>query len=506
LTKAYDKVNRDILWEILLKLGVPQNIVNLIKALHEGAQASVRVDGNVSDPFGLNNGLKQGSILSPILFNIFFGTIINAFEKEVEGKGINVKYKLNDHNIFNVSELKRKTGIKTISIADLLFADDSEILAESAENLQFMIDALVRITVAFGQEISIKKTEVLVTKTRNDIADQVVLCEVAIQGIMLKNVNTFKYLGNTQGIEVKAKKVTKKRRQPGTPRNAQRETAHNDEISIRMQRMAITFEKRAEKIYDNHRIPYRIKIKDYKVFVLTSALYACGTWLTTDHEMKRLEGFQYRAIRRMLGYNWQDYKSYTELLEQINSYSTEQIYPIEFEIRKRRLTYLGHIERMEDTRLPKIMLHGEVEGNRNAGRPFKTMRDVWKEDTQKFNIVTHDVLRMAKDRVDFRQLLDDGFTFAVSYWYADKKLKRAQRLFPELHFEIGDAMPMLPTRQNRFISKRQRQVAKFPEEHPAFFHNIEESRNAGHITVRKRKTGKVPILESYAKRQLKALV
>ena len=123
-----------------------------------------------------------------------------------------------------------------------------------------------------------------------------------------------------------------------------------------------------------------------------------------------------------------------------------------------------------------------------------------------FSHELYDVLRMAKDRVDFRQLLDDGFTFAVSYWYADKKLKRAQRLFPELHFEIGDAMPMLPTRQNRFISKRQRQVAKFPEEHPAFFHNIEESRNAGHITVRKRKTGKVPILESYAKRQLKALV
>ena len=507
LTKAYDKVSRDILWDILLKLGVPENVVNLIKALHEGAEAFVRVDGKISDPFGLNNGLKQGSILSPILFNIFFGTIIHAFEKEVEGKGIMVRYKLDNHNIFDTSELKRKKGVKTISIADLLFADDSEILADSAINLQYMIDALVRITVAFGQEISIKKTEVLVTKTCSDPFDQVVPCEVAINGIILNNVKTFKYLGNTQGIEVKAKRVSKNRRKAGLLKTAVRETAHNDEISIRIQRMAITFQKRAEKIYENHRVPYRVKVKDYKVYVLTSALYACGTWLTTNHEIQRLEGFQYRAIRRMLGYTWQDYKSYTEILEQINNYSTEKIYPIEFEIRKRRLTYLGHVERMEDNRLPKIVLHGEVEGTRKVGRPIKTMRDVWKEDAIKFNIKDHDVLKLAMDRVFFRKVLDDGFLYAVSNWYADKKLKRARRLNPELHFVNGDNIPLIASRQNRFVSKRLRKVATFPEVHPAFFSQIEESRNAGHITVRnKYKKTETPVFESHVKRQLKALV
>ena len=51
LTKAYDKVNRNILWLVLAREGVPQNLIGLIKALHVRAKAAVRIDGELAEPF-----------------------------------------------------------------------------------------------------------------------------------------------------------------------------------------------------------------------------------------------------------------------------------------------------------------------------------------------------------------------------------------------------------------------------------------------------------------------
>jgi hypothetical protein len=79
LTKAYDKVHRETMWEILRRLGTPPRLLNLIISLHQGAMATVKMDGcGLGAPFELKTGLKQGSILSPMLFNIFLGAAINA--------------------------------------------------------------------------------------------------------------------------------------------------------------------------------------------------------------------------------------------------------------------------------------------------------------------------------------------------------------------------------------------------------------------------------------------
>jgi hypothetical protein len=45
LTKAYDRVNKETVWEILRRLGTPPKLVNLIASLHNGAMATVKTDG-----------------------------------------------------------------------------------------------------------------------------------------------------------------------------------------------------------------------------------------------------------------------------------------------------------------------------------------------------------------------------------------------------------------------------------------------------------------------------
>jgi hypothetical protein len=182
LTKAYDKVNRELLWRILRRLGIPDRLVNLITSFHEGAYAQAQVNGVLSNPFPLHRDLKQGSVLSPILFNIFFGALIRAFEAECAQKeatssqvlGAHIKYNLAE-GFMNPTTLKNPSapGVLTQVLYDILYADDCVIFASSEEGLQSMMESFDRISTEFGMEIAIKKTQVLCNKFLHRSREQV---------------------------------------------------------------------------------------------------------------------------------------------------------------------------------------------------------------------------------------------------------------------------------------------------------------------------------------------
>ena len=71
LTKAYDTVPREALWCALQKLGVPKTIIDIIQSLHEGMKARVWVEGELLEEIDVDNGLRQGCTLAPVLFNIY---------------------------------------------------------------------------------------------------------------------------------------------------------------------------------------------------------------------------------------------------------------------------------------------------------------------------------------------------------------------------------------------------------------------------------------------------
>ena len=109
LTKAFDLVSRDGLFKILPKVECPRRLLSLIQSFHSNMKGTVQFDGNISEPFGIQSGVKQSCVLAPILFGIFFAVLL----KHVFGtakEGIYLHTKLNGL-LFNLARLSAKTKV-----------------------------------------------------------------------------------------------------------------------------------------------------------------------------------------------------------------------------------------------------------------------------------------------------------------------------------------------------------------------------------------------------------
>ena len=79
LQKTHDSVDRKLLWLALVRFGVPDNMLTVIRRFHEGMRARVRTDdGEYSERFDVTQGLSQGCVLSALFFNIFFAAVTHA--------------------------------------------------------------------------------------------------------------------------------------------------------------------------------------------------------------------------------------------------------------------------------------------------------------------------------------------------------------------------------------------------------------------------------------------
>jgi hypothetical protein len=67
--KAYNSERREVLYNILIEFGIPMKLVRLIKMFLNETYNKVRIGKHLSDSFPVQNGLKQGDALSPLLFN-----------------------------------------------------------------------------------------------------------------------------------------------------------------------------------------------------------------------------------------------------------------------------------------------------------------------------------------------------------------------------------------------------------------------------------------------------
>ena len=190
-SNAFDSVGRTGLWQLLRKYGYPEKFTTMIEALHSGMMANVSVGGEVSESFSVTNGVNEGCVLAPTLFSIFLSSMLNEAFRDIGG----VVYiqSRQSADLLNVAHFRAKTKSTRILMRELLFADDSALVAQTVEEMQKIVYAFSDASKKFGLKINIKKTEVPYqpnyTRTREE--------DIMVDGNKLNAVLEFTYLGST---------------------------------------------------------------------------------------------------------------------------------------------------------------------------------------------------------------------------------------------------------------------------------------------------------------------
>ena len=103
-------------------------------------------DKEISEPFKIDSGVKQGCVLAPTLFGIFFSlTFTYAFGTASDGIYLHTRH---DGKLFNLKRLRAKTKVTCVLIREMLFADDAALVSHTQEGLQCLMD---RLSKGFGR-------------------------------------------------------------------------------------------------------------------------------------------------------------------------------------------------------------------------------------------------------------------------------------------------------------------------------------------------------------------
>ena len=166
--KAFDSIHLETTWEILMHYGIPIKIVNIIKAPYLDIICTVQTEGDLTDWFTVQSGVRQGCILSPLLFAIVIDLVLC-------GCSFSGDLQLNPLREFH----------------DGVFADDIALFAHESEAIQNNINELERVANAAGLSISANKTKSMSNAVIPDLAEGLLVNNKEIEV-----VREFKYLSS----------------------------------------------------------------------------------------------------------------------------------------------------------------------------------------------------------------------------------------------------------------------------------------------------------------------
>ena len=135
--KAFDRLKHDKLIEFLQKIGLDERDVQLIYDAYWNQETKMRIDDRETGWIPVKKGVRQGCVLSPLMYNLYSEMIMKeVFEDREEGVKINGR-----------------------RINNLRYADDTVIITESEEDLQLLLDDLYSKSKELGLTINTKKTK-----------------------------------------------------------------------------------------------------------------------------------------------------------------------------------------------------------------------------------------------------------------------------------------------------------------------------------------------------------
>ena len=143
LKAAFDRLDRKILWEMMRKRKINEDLIQRVEEIYEETRCVVKIGEEVSKEFWVEKGVRQGCPLSPTLFNIYLADIEEELKK---GRG---GVKIGNDRVWSIE-----------------YADDIVLVADGEDGLRDMIRRFKKYLEEKKLEISTEKSKVMVFKNK----------------------------------------------------------------------------------------------------------------------------------------------------------------------------------------------------------------------------------------------------------------------------------------------------------------------------------------------------
>ena len=312
--KAFDRVRHVDLMRMLEEIGVDDKDRRVICNLYWDQEATVKIGEYQTEYQRIRRGVRQGCVMSPHLFNLYSEIILRS--------------------------LQGREGISVggVNINNVRYADDTVLVADSAEKLQDLLSVVVQASEGKGLAVNLEKTKVMVASKQAETPR----LRIQISGVTLEQVGQFKYLGSILSEDCRCRGEIRSR------------------IGI-----AKTAFKQMRSFLTNRSISIGVRKRAIKTYIWSTLLYGAETWTISKEMVKRIEAMEMWIWRRMMRISWVERQTNEEVLRRV-----EEERSLMMVIRRRQMKFLGHIMRRGE--LERVVLTGYVEGRRARGRQRET--------------------------------------------------------------------------------------------------------------------------------------
>ena len=354
LEKAYDRVDREALWQVLGIYGVGGCVLKGIQSFYVGSTACVRVGSDTSESFEVTVGLRQGCVMSPWLFNVYMDGVVREVKMRTLGRGLGMKEQ-NGHEW---------------EVSQLLFADDTALVAGTEEKLQRLVDEFGVVCKRRKLKVNVGKSKVMVCSRDR----QRVQLRVRLNGELLEEVESFKYLGSVISKDAGVSMDVRQRVNEGAAAyGAMKSIWRVKEVGMNAKRTL------------------------YESVIVPTVIYGGESWGLTVKERRRLDVMEMNCLRSMCGVTRRDRVRNEEVRRRVGVKRS-----LSERAEERSLSWFGHLERMSDERLTKRVYDSDVGGTRRRGRPCLGWMEGVRRAVEKRGMTVENAKVMCQNRSAWR--------------------------------------------------------------------------------------------------------